>query len=109
MILVDDKKKLYITKSPAATHWFARFQKGLKKRTRVVCGDCNKRGRTAKGVSDETKRLKRLLTCASCQKEFARQGHISDEQESKHFTRKSKGACAYCIADGFTARCWQAY
>ena len=74
-----------------------------------MCGDCSKRGTTAKGVADESKRLKRLLTRASCEEQFARQEHISAKQESEHFTRKSKVVCAGCIADGFTARSWQAF
>ena len=75
----------------------------------MVCGDTSKRGRNALGVADESKRLKRLLTCASCEKEFARQQHISDGQESNRFTRTSKVVCAGCVADGFTSRNWQAY
>ena len=76
---------------------------------RVVCGSCHRRNITAKDVAEEAKRLKRLLTCATCKKEFARQQHISDRQESDHFTRKSKVVCAGCVAYGFTSRSWQAF
>ena len=76
---------------------------------RVVCGECSKRGKTAQEASDAAKRMKRELTCATCKKGFARQEHISAKQESELFTRKSKVACAGCIADGFTARSWQAF
>ena len=92
----------------ADTKHLKQTQKEHRKATgkRVVCGDCSKRDITAKDVADEAKRLKRLLTCATCKKEFARQQHISAEQESKHFTRKSKVVCASCVADGFNARNW---
>ena len=80
-----------------------------KRNTRVVCGECAKRDVTAKGVADAAKRLKRQLKCAACEKEFPRQDHISDRQESDHFTRKSKVVCANCSAVGFTPRNWQAY
>eukprot|EP00959_Pyramimonas_sp_CCMP1952_P379959 7959596-Pyramimonas_sp.AAC.1 len=65
-----------------------------RKGKRVVCGDCRKRGRTAKEVSDAAKRLTRELTRATRKKGFARQEHTSAKQESQHFARKSKAVCA---------------
>ena len=76
---------------------------------RVVCGSCVKLGVTARGVADAAKRLNRQLKCGACEKEFPRQDHISDRQESDHFTRKSKVVCADCVGLGFTARNCQAY
>ena len=75
----------------------------------MVCGDCSRRGRTAKEVADSAKRLKRELQCAACKKQFPRQSHISDRQERDHFSRKSKVVCAECMSVGFTARNWEAY
>ena len=77
--------------------------------TKLVCEECDKQGVTATGVADAAKRLKRQLKCGACDMEFPRQGHISDQQESDHFTRKSKAVCADCVGLGFTARNWQAY
>ena len=74
----------------------------------MVCGECNKRGVTAKGVADAAKRLKGQVPCAACEKEFPRQGHVSDGQASDHFTRKSNVVCADCLDVGFTARSWPA-
>ena len=59
-----------------------------KSATKVVCEECAKRGVTAKGVADAAKHLKRQLKCAACEKEFPRQDHVSDKEESEHFMRK---------------------
>ena len=75
----------------------------------MVCESCHKRAITAKVVADDSKRLKRVMMCAACKGQFARQEHISAKQESEHFTRKSKVVCADCIADGFTSRSWQVF
>ena len=75
----------------------------------MVCGECSKRGITAKGVADAGKRRERELTCAACSLKFPRQGHISSAQEADHLKRGVKVVCADCKDLGFTARSWQAY
>ena len=94
------------------TRHLPQTQKKDRRRERnvgVARGDCSKRGVTAKGVADGSKRLKRRLTCAAREKGFPRQDRVSDAHESDHFARKSQVVRADCIADGFTSRNWHPF